>query len=89
LNDVWNNVRLLQKTLKVMWYFNANDTAYFWPITHDALTQYQIKRWIINHPKELWAWVFGPKTKEHIRNELIFILERKIFKEKNLLTYIN
>lgn len=88
LTHVWNNVRILQQTLKSMWYFNTSDTAYFWPITQKALISYQLDRWIISSENESWAWVFWPNTKEKMREELVFALEQRIFRERNLLAYI-
>lgn len=85
--DVWANVRVLQQTLKTFWYFKVKDTAIFWKTTKDALVKYQIERWIISSKDDDWAWIFWPKTKEYMKNELTTLLEDKLLTEKNLLTY--
>lgn len=85
--DIWENVRILQKTLKTFGYFNVKDSAIFWEQTKTALIKYQLDKWIISSTKDDWAWIFGPKTKEALKNELIIVLEKQILKERNLLSY--
>lgn len=85
--DVGENVRNLQKTLKTLGYFKTNDTAIFWDTTKDSLIKYQIDKWIISSKEEVWAWLFGPKTKESLKSELAIILETQLLKEKDLLSY--
>jgi len=85
--DVWENVRNLQKTLKTLWYFKTNDTAIFGDTTKDSLIKYQIDKWIIVSKEEVWAGIFGPKTKETMKDELAIILETQLLKEKDLLSY--
>lgn len=85
--DIWENVRILQKTLKTLWYFKVQDNAIFWQITTNSLITYQIDRWILSSKDDYWAWYFWPKTKENLKNDLIKILEEQVLKEKNLLVY--
>ncbi len=85
--DVGENVRNLQKTLKTLWYFKTNDTAIFGDTTKDSLIKYQIDKWIIISKEEVWAGIFGPKTKESLKDELAIILETQLLKEKDLLSY--
>ncbi len=85
--DVWENVRTLQKTLKTLWYFKVKDSAIFWDQTKTALIKYQVDKWIITSAKDDWAWVFWPKTKQTLKNELIISLEKQVLKERNLLSY--
>lgn len=85
--DVGENVRNLQKTLKTLWYFKTSDTAIFGDTTKDSLIKYQIDKGIIVSKEESWAWIFGPKTKESLKDELAIILETQLLKEKDLLSY--
>lgn len=85
--DVWANVRVLQQTLSMLWYFKVKDTAIFWNSTKNALIEYQLAKWIIKDKNEEWAWVFWPKTKDTLKNELYTLIETKILKDKNLLVY--
>ncbi len=85
--DSWENVRNLQKTLKTLWFFKVKDTAKFWETTKTALINYQLKNNLISSKSDLWAWVFGPKTKETLKNELAIILETQLLKQKDLLSY--
>jgi len=83
--DVWDNVRTLQKTLKVLWYFNVKDTAIFWPITSESIFKYQVDKWLVINKTDPWAWKFWPKTKENLRKDLVAALTKKVLKENNLL----
>lgn len=86
--DVWENVRTLQKTLKILWYLNIKDSAIFWDKTKLSLIKYQIDRWIVKNMNDDWAWTFWPKTKEVLKNELKNTLEKQLLKEQNLLSYV-
>lgn len=85
--DIWENVRILQKTLKTLWYFKVKDSAIFWDMTKKSLIKYQIDKWVISSVNDDWAWSFWPKTKEALKNELVTVLENQILKEKKLLSY--
>lgn len=85
--DTWENIRNLQKTLKTLWFFKAKDTAKFWEPTKNALINYQLKNNLITSKTDLWAWVYWPKTKETLKNELAIILETQLLKQKDLLSY--
>lgn len=85
--DIWENVRTLQKTLKTLGYFKVKDSAIFWDQTKNALIKYQVDKWIVASAKDNWAWVFWPKTKQTLKNELITSLEKQVLKERNLLSY--
>lgn len=83
--DVSSNVRELQNTLKTLWYFDYKDTAIFWEVTKSSLISYQLDKGLIKSEAELWAWIFWPKTKESLRNDLAnIILEEKINKNEEL-----
>ena len=77
--EISYSVRVLQKSLKELWYFDYSDTAIFWWITKDSLIKYQIDKKVIFKSSDLWAWVFWPKTKE------IFIKDLKKIYLKELL----
>jgi hypothetical protein len=85
--DIWANVRVLQQTLNMLWYFKAKDTAIFWTTTKESLIKYQIDKWLVKTKTDSWAWVFWPKTKESMKNDLFTLLETKALEEKNLLVY--
>ncbi|MBW7954797.1 peptidoglycan-binding protein [Candidatus Gracilibacteria bacterium] len=87
LGDVGENVRNLQKTLKTLGFFKVKDTAKFGEPTKNALINYQLKNNLINSKNEAGAGVFGPKTKETLKNELAIILETQLLKQKDLLSY--
>jgi len=71
------DVRTLQKTLAVLGYFEEEDTAIFWDVTHKALVKYQLEKNIITSPTQNDAGVFGPKTKEMMQKDLHEIFEEK------------
>lgn len=74
------NVRKLQRTLKILGYFNEKDTAIFWDQTKMALIKYQIEKWLIRNESDNWAWKIGEKTiskiNEDLKNAFIFEKER-------------
>ena len=85
--DVWKNVRNLQLTLKILWYLDIKDSAIYWDKTKFWLIKYQLDKQIIKSNKDNWAWVFWPKTKELLKNDLAIVLEKQILKQKNLVSY--
>lgn len=85
--DIWKNVRVLQQTLNMLWYFKTKDTAIFGKTTKESLINYQIAKWLVKTKTDSWAWVFWPKTKESMKNDLFTLLETKALEEKNLLVY--
>ncbi len=62
-----NDVRILQKYLKTLWYFDIADTWYFWEKTQTSLKKYQatIK------DKSVKLWVFDKITREQIIKDLV------------------
>lgn len=87
--QTWENVRSLQKLLSILWYFKVKDTAIFWQITTNAIINYQIDKWIIKSKNDIWAWIFGPKTKESLKNDLTQILINQALKKQNMIAYKN
>lgn len=63
-------VRTLQQTLKILGYFDKQDTANFGDITKDALIQYQLEKNIISSKDSVEAGYFGPKTKQQLKQDL-------------------
>lgn len=83
--DVSKEVRELQIILKELWYFDYNDTAIFWEITKRAIIYFQLDKWIIDDSNSIWAWVFGPKTKEILKTNLAKIIyDENISKDSSL-----
>jgi peptidoglycan hydrolase-like protein with peptidoglycan-binding domain/3D (Asp-Asp-Asp) domain-containing protein len=82
-NEVWAHVRRLQKTLKLLWYFQNKDTAIYWPQTKDSLIKYQIQKWLIQKSTDLWAWRIGEKTIWKIQEDLklLAVNNSKIIKD--------
>lgn len=78
------NVRDLQKTLKVLWFFNYKDTAIFWDITKNSVLEYQLNNKLITNSKDSWAWVIWPKTKKSLKSDLKDFLMEKEIKEQEL-----
>lgn len=77
-------VREFQKILKMLWYFNYDDTATFGDITKKSLISYQIKKWIIKNEKDDSAWIFWPKTKENLTKDLASYFTEKELNNKEL-----
>ncbi len=65
------NVKILQKTLKHFWFFDYNETGYFWDKTKDALIKYQISRKIIKDKNDVWAGYVWPKTRENLKKDFL------------------
>ena len=96
LKQIWNVkyweispwVRELQKTLKILWFFDYKDTAIFWAKTKKALINYQLKSKVIANTYVPWTWHFGPATKKQLLNDLanIYLIE-EISKNDDLLNY--
>lgn len=82
-NDVWSHVRKLQKTLKLLWYFEWKDTAIYWKLTKESILKYQIDNWLVTCETDKWAWMIGEKTLWKIKDDLkIKIkLDKDIIKE--------
>lgn len=70
INEIWQHVRKLQKTLKLLWYFNSKDTAIFWIQTQESLINYQLKKWIIKSKDDFWAWKLDENTKRILENDI-------------------
>ncbi|NUJ97924.1 hypothetical protein HGA92_04020 [Candidatus Gracilibacteria bacterium] len=77
-------VREFQKILKILGYFNYDDTATFGDITKKSLISYQIKKGIIKNEKDDSAGIFGPKTKENLTKDLANYFTEKELKGKEL-----
>lgn len=77
-------VRKLQIILRELWYFDRSDTAIFWNQTRDALIAFQVDREIIQTENDVWAWIFWPKTKEKIIEELTRIYFQTILEEHEI-----
>lgn len=94
INNIWTpknwevsqNVRALQQTMKILWYFDVKDTAIFWAKTTEAITNYQIDKWIIKSDDEKNAWIIDDKTLAKIKEDLKVKLKSEIKKDKNLIS---
>jgi hypothetical protein len=75
--DISHSVRNLQVKLKQLGYFNYKDTAIYWNITKESVIAYQIDKNIIKSKNDLWAWIFWPKTKHALKDDL----KKQFFKE--------
>ncbi len=84
--DISPNVRILQKQLKKLWYFNYKDTAIFWKITREALIEYQLDKKIIKSKNDLWAWRIWPKTKEALKNDIKNLILKEKLKQNKILS---
>ena len=69
-SQVSPQVRELQLILKKLGYFDYKDTAIFWKLTAESISQMQIKTWVIESLDEPGSGVFGPKTKSMFIDEL-------------------
>ncbi|MDD5770157.1 MAG: peptidoglycan-binding protein [Candidatus Gracilibacteria bacterium] len=85
--DVGENVRTLQKTLKVLGYLKEKDSAIFGDKTKTSLINYQIDKGIVKTKTDDGAGYFGPKTKEVLKNDLALTLEKQVLKERKLLSF--
>ncbi|EKE26991.1 MAG: hypothetical protein ACD_4C00091G0005 [uncultured bacterium (gcode 4)] len=80
INEVWSNVRKLQKALKVLWYFESKDTAIYWIQTKESIIKYQIAKWLIRTRDDDWAWKIWSITLKVLKEDLLKIAQ--IDKEK-------
>ncbi|EKE28649.1 MAG: hypothetical protein ACD_3C00036G0005 [uncultured bacterium (gcode 4)] len=69
-NEVWSHVRKLQKTLKILGYFQDKDTAIYWLKTKESILKYQISKWLVSAPTDAWAGKIGEKTLSKLREDL-------------------
>lgn len=78
INSIWtpkfwevsHSVRELQLTLKELWFFEAKDTAIYWPVTKESILAYQIERKLVSVETDLWAWLIWPITLNSIKIDL-------------------
>lgn len=84
LGDVSPEVRELQKTLALLWFFERSDTAIFWSVTESSILEYQINRKIIDAPDSSWAWVFGPKTREAMIGDLAIMYLQEFLENEEI-----
>jgi hypothetical protein len=82
--EISPRVRELQSTLSKIWYFTLKDTAIFWEATKQSIISYQIDKKIISKITDFWAWLFGPKTKEQLKNDLKDVIFKEIVKDEKL-----
>lgn len=82
-NEVWIHIRKLQKTLKILGFFEDKDTAIFWPKTQQSLLNYQISRQLVSKWDDPGAWMIWEKTLAKIKEDLknIIITDRNKLKE--------
>ncbi len=73
--DISPQVRALQQQLAEFGYFEHKDTAIFGEKTKESILSYQIEKNILNSADEVWAGIFGPKTREQLKKDL----QQKIF----------
>ena len=82
--EVSPRVRILQKKLQKLWFFQAKDTAIFGDVTKEALISYQLENHIISSSDSLWAGIFGPKTKQAMIEDF-----SNIFLEEEITVHIS
>jgi hypothetical protein len=83
--DISADVRILQKILQKIWYFDYKDTAIFWEKTKLAIIKYQLDKKIIANTYEPWTWIFWPNTKKQLIKDYSYILFwEEIQKDKEL-----
>jgi len=78
INSIWDikfwdisyDVRMCQKALKEVWYFNYKDTAIFWEKTKQSIIKYQLDRKLIKNKNIYWAGIFWPKTRKSLIEDL-------------------
>ncbi len=78
INSIWDikfwdisyDVRMCQKALKEVWYFNYKDTAIFWEKTKQSIINYQLDRKLIKNKNIYWAGIFWPKTRKSLIKDL-------------------
>lgn len=95
--SIWNpenwevsvEVRNLQKTMKILWYFDDKDTAIFWEKTKQAIINYQIDKWIIDESKAKTAWVIDKETLAQIKKDLTKKIKAEINNTNEKLVSIN
>lgn len=64
------NVRQLQLLLKELWYFEWQDTAYFWDKTKEALLNFQADNEIIQSKDDTGAWKITKETIEKFEERI-------------------
>jgi len=70
----WYNtyeVKILQKYLQKMWYYNWVIDGYYWDETIKAVADFQFKYNIINKSDIYFAWYFWPKTRDVFKKIVI------------------
>ena len=78
INSIWDikfwdisyDVRMCQKVLKEVWYFNYKDTAIFWEKTKQSIINYQLDRKIISNKNVYGAGMLWPKTRQSLIKDL-------------------
>lgn len=75
-------VRNLQKTMKLLWYFDDKDTAIFWEKTKQSIINYQLDKWIIKDESSKNAWVIDNKTLAKIKEDLTNKIKANITNDK-------
>ena len=76
--DVSPQVRTLQVLLRELGYFDRADTAIFGSLTREAIIALQLDREIISDTNDTWAWIFWPRTREAMIEELTRIHFQRI-----------
>lgn len=70
---IWSvdpDIRALQKALKELGYMEHVDTAYFGPVTKDALADFQLAHDLIDSLWSEYAGLLGTRTREALSQEL-------------------
>lgn len=83
-SEISSRVRELQLTLSKVGYFDYKDTAIFWETTKKSLINYQLDKNIISSIKDIWAWLFWPKTREKLKDDLRKIFFDEVVKSEKL-----
>ncbi len=77
LNEIWLHIRKLQKTLKLLWYFEFKDTAIFWIKTKESIINYQLNKWIIESKNDNQAGKIWPNTVKSLEEDLFNLCKDK------------
>lgn len=84
--EIWQNVRVLQQTMKDLWYFDDKDTAIFWEKTKESIIKYQIDKWIISDESSKNAWIINNATLAQIKEDLKIKIKDNLNKDQKLVS---
>jgi hypothetical protein len=77
-----DDIKLLQVKLKELALYNWELNWKYWDI-QNVILNYQLNKNIIKNKNEVWAWYFGPKTREIIKKDYLSFLDKKETEERD------